>query len=82
MVLLEEEDAPIEVAGYFKSVKHFVDFPPPVVFDGSDRGLSVVAVLIGVGRISTTCVRGPLGDDGRARGGSGRGRGEEGRGGR
>ena len=80
MVLLEEEDAPIEVAGYFKSVKHFVDFPPPVVFDGSDRGLSVVAVLIGVGRIGTTCVCGPLRDDGRARGG--RGRGEEGRGGR
>ena len=70
MVLLEEENGATEVASYIKSIKHFVDLPPPVVFDGSDRGLSVVAILIGVGRIDTTSLHSPGGRErGEGRGG-------------
>lgn len=59
VVLLKEEDTASEVAGYSKPVKHFVDLPPPVVFDDSDRGLPVVAILIRVGCIGTTSTYSP-----------------------
>ena len=59
VVLLKEKDTASEVAGYSKPVKHFVDLPPPVVLDGSDRALSVVAILIRVGCIGTTSTHSP-----------------------
>ena len=72
VVLFEEEDTATEVAGYPQSIKDCVDLPPPVVFNGSNRRLSVVAVLIRVLGIGATSLHSPEGGEGR--GGEGEGR--------